>query len=244
MCGGDSSDRAAHGGARTNVSGAATLRVPRPQLGDGATPIITAEAAGRGAEQPFRGFASVTIRLPPEPGGPACRDDAQRTPALGKVQLDRRRVVADLQRNPTSPIGPRIGELRRVERCFGAIGMQCGDLANGQVSTCLTGEACLVNAGSWTHDECCVRNPNGFMCGGASAGPGAACAAEFALGAARLNSPYNWTRRVDPSLVNSTGVVDHERYCALAGAPMPAGEAEFCCSRAVRQLLPGSHVCR
>ena len=63
-------------------------------------------------------------------------------------------------------------------RCHGTVGVQCGNLLLGQIAVChprLDGNVlCMVNAGSWRHDECCARQPNGapgMMCaGGGEAG--------------------------------------------------------------------------
>lgn len=44
------------------------------------------------------------------------------------------------------------------ERCFGALGMECGPQSNLlPTALCALGQ-CKINGGSWEHDECCWAN--------------------------------------------------------------------------------------
>ncbi|MCZ8195602.1 MAG: hypothetical protein O9253_00880 [Aquidulcibacter sp.] len=125
------------------------------------------------------------------------------------------------------------------ERCFGAIGQGCGD--DGRTSLC-SGGNCEISAGSWTHDECCVENPGGALCGTSwflnldIPVPGQVCSGELALGAQRMATPWRWKRDVDYSKDNRTGIVNHADYCAVSGTFMSSDDAEYCCSRSLRDL--------
>lgn len=138
---------------------------------------------------------------------------------------------------PASSPGNSAGARREIaETCFGAAGMACGALAaEWGISTCvgIPGVSswlyCTVNEGSWTHDQCCVRNPDGFLCGGASAGPGSVCSSEFGYAFATALTPYSWGRMVNSSVVNRTGVVTHDLYCAQSGTPVWMADRHRCC---------------
>jgi hypothetical protein len=130
-----------------------------------------------------------------------------------------------------------------AQYCFGAIGSNCGKFSwDGiEFSTChpnlLNGfHTCTINAGSWTHDQCCVLNPDGYYCDGPITS-NSECKSEFDLGSARFGGPFTWTRRdIDSRKENTTGRVVHDDYCALSGSLMPESEKGYCCSRDVRKL--------
>jgi hypothetical protein len=251
VCVGTEADRNAYGAARTDAEGKA--RVPIADAGPegartgiGALPAmaatVTANVGTRGGT--VRGAISTgaTVRLQAS-GGPACPADTAPTHVAGTMAIDPNAVLAGLARLPDRPIGERLGPLNRPEYCFGAAGQQCVDRV-GRIGTCVLG-SCLINAGSWLHDECCWRDRNGYLCSGqfehvltpppGGGNPGINCQVEFYTAFTRLDSIFSWRRNVDFAVANSTGRVDHGAYCAPAGAYMIAGEEAMCCSRRVRQ---------
>ncbi len=127
----------------------------------------------------------------------------------------------------------------KQEFCFGAVGAQCG-VQQGLAGFCAGGR-CPVNAGSWEHDECCWKNPNGLAC---KDGPldylaptrhRNVCAAEWDKAVAHWVGGLNWWRDVNFRKANTTGVVVHGDYCAPAGTIILAADARKCCSRSARQ---------
>lgn len=143
------------------------------------------------------------------------------------------------------------------QNCFGAAGQRCGGLsASGlNFSTCqpspniATNGLCYVSNGSWTHDECCVANPNGVFCGGNDSSR--ACQVEWDRAVHRLVFDYQWLRFVDYRVFNDTGRVARSLYCARSGARIHRADASRCCSSAAvsapfweRLGRPNLVVCR
>jgi len=238
------------GEARSNAAGRATVPVSEepaatPAGGPAVTPLrVTASAGSRGAAVQSGPVAMVTVRLPAS-GGPRCATGQVAHAGPGQVPIDRARLRERIAALPDHPKfeSVRISMIR--ERCFGAAGMRCGD-EFGQTGTCdpIT-RMCTVNVGSWKHDECCVRNPEGGMCGlnpAAPIGPGGisssstVCQADFNTAVARLATPMSWARRIDFARVNTTGTVEHSAYCAPPGTLMAEGEERYCCTGRVRVL--------
>lgn len=238
------------GEGRTDAAGRASVFVAEEEApstigGPAVTQLkVTASARQRGAAIQSGAIAMVTLRLPGS-GGPLCATGQVAATRPGGIAIDsaaiRAKVEAMPQRQPFESV--RISMVR--ERCLGAAGMRCGDEL-GQAGTCLPGvQTCTINVGSWKHDECCVRNPTGGMCGlnpAAPVGPGGisssstVCQAEFNMAVARLLTPFSWTRHVDFARVNTTGTVEHALYCAPVGTLMAEGEERFCCTGRVRVL--------
>lgn len=134
-----------------------------------------------------------------------------------------------------------------------------------QLPGCGSG-ACLVSGGSWEHDTCCHAHPDGAGCHGAVAsGKEVFCVAEWAkarkrttavlasvpslasaglsaLGAGcgnlRLPAAGGWIRQVDFTKPNATGQVVFADYCASTGSLVHPEDAQYCCSRLSRRLLP------
>lgn len=131
---------------------------------------------------------------------------------------------------------------QKQEFCFGALGAGCGGAQHNLpvLALCANGR-CYINAGSWAHDECCWRNPNGYVC---KDGPfdlvtnqGAnACRADFDKAVAHLSGGLNWSRSISFQRANTTGVVVHTEYCAPDGTVLKRQDARYCCSRAARTL--------
>jgi hypothetical protein len=200
--------------------------------------VVTANGAAAGAQWTHAPatpasnlpFMSVTIALPAS-GGPSC----PATPAGPQRRLVPRGVTV-----PRAPAAD-FTRLRNNQRCFGAIGMQCGQAQGGlPLSALCAGGMCFVNPGSWQHDECCFRNPRGMAC---QAGPLDAvtghdgnCVASWDMAVRLTSKGLNWSRSVDFDRTNSTGTVEFALYCAPANALLPPGDAAMCCSRQTRAL--------
>lgn len=171
-------------------------------------------------------------------------------PPLTPRQVDERLKAAGLQPiskisdfykpgNPPASQPETTTATNIVERCFGAAGAQCG-IGGGQagISTCIPMPifggylTCTVNDGSWKHDECCVRNPDGYMCGGALTGPFAVCAAEFNYAFALNLTPFSWHRLVNGNVVDRDGEVDQPLYCAQSGSVVFSDHTPRCCDGA------------
>lgn len=247
VCAGSTTDRGAFGGARTNTAGAATLTIPVDATG----PLLITggtETAGSEATLPAT-LALANLRLPAS-GGPACPAGTQQAVQAGQIRIPQSSIDRAVAAGSNTLIAPRVGQLNfKSRRCLGAVGQNCNDVPP-ELGTCdnILTHNCQVNAGSWQHDECCVRNPRGGMCDNnpteyvTQVLPGGAqvCQAEFNLAVARLGTPFTWVRRIDNTVVNSTGVVDHAAYCAPEGTPVDIGlgESRFCCSRLTRAPRP------
>ncbi len=143
---------------------------------------------------------------------------------------------------PTSTFAPGPG--RRTEYCFGAAGMQCGsdNIGEFKIALCTpnalaNGGICLINSGSFAHDTCCWNNPGGVACGG-TGGSATACQAEWDLSVSRVGGGYSWSRQLDFTRGNTTGVVEFDRYCAQTGARVHRGDVALCCDRAGADPAP------
>ena len=237
------------GEGRTDAAGRASVFVGEeeaPPLGGPAiTQLrVTASAGPRGAMIQSGPIALVTVRLPAS-GGPRCATGQVAQTPPGQIPIDRAAISARIESLPTRQgfESVRISMIR--ERCFGAAAMQCGDQP-GQAGTCIPGiQVCTINVGSWKHDECCIANPQGGVCGlnpAAPAGPGGfsssstVCQAEFNMAATRLLTPLSWQRHIDFARVNTTGIVEHAAYCAPPATLMAEGEERYCCTGRVRVL--------
>ena len=201
--------------------------------------VVTANSGGRGAQQSFN-FAtpgrvpvfSVEIALPAA-GGPSCPTTAA-GPSRRVGQGFKDFVV------PTVPAFKSI-ELKNTQFCFGALGNQCGQ-PQGIIppSALCTNGSCLINGGSWDHDECCFRNRQGMACQigpvDAVTGHNGQCVAAWDKALRLVSKGLSWRRNVDFSRGNSTGTVEFNLYCAPANSLLPPADAAKCCSRLTRAL--------
>ncbi|MDQ3474113.1 MAG: hypothetical protein M3447_10285, partial [Acidobacteriota bacterium] len=127
---------------------------------------------------------------------------------------------------------------RRIDTCFGAAGSRCGFQSEGfdtPLALC-TNNQCLINAGSWDHDECCWQFPNGKVCRSLGAAHDGKCTSEFSKALTRLAAGYNWRRNISFSTLNTSGVVDRDAFCAPAGTIVHRNDVDRCCSSSVRLL--------
>jgi hypothetical protein len=119
------------------------------------------------------------------------------------------------------------------ERCFGALGMECGPQSNLMPTALCALGYCKINGGSWEHDECCWANKgSGKLCIPTASSPGAAqvCNASWQKALSRITGGWNWTRQVDFNRRNASGKVERSRYCATKDARVHKGDVEYCCS--------------
>lgn len=134
----------------------------------------------------------------------------------------------------------------RAQRCHGAVGMGCGEWLAGDLAVVIPLPdgmvLCMINAGSWRHDECCESQPNdnpGVMCAGGGE-TSTNCHSQWARAHHRTINGYSWWRRVDPNRVDTTPLrVDHPLFCGRRNArihtrDVTTTEAPFCCSRRSR----------
>ena len=130
---------------------------------------------------------------------------------------------------------------RRVDFCFGGLGQRCGITKEGlttPLALCAAG-TCYINAGSWIHDECCWRFPNGYACrGGPQDVNDGHCGGEFSLAVAHLAAGYNWSRSVNFNERTLNGAVRFNAYCAPTGAIVHRDNVNRCCTRMARPLNP------
>lgn len=202
--------------------------------------VVTARREG-GAQQSFAAPASPTtipvllLTVPiPATGGPSCPT----TPAGPQRQL-----VGPINVTITPTTLPTPITLINGQRCFGALGAQCGQGPAGipLTAACASG-ACFVNGGSWDHDECCFRNPRGMACNkgplDALTGHDGNCVTSWDKALRLVGKGLNWRRTVDFNRVNSTGTVEFNLYCAPANTLVTPADGQKCCSRATRALTP------
>lgn len=145
------------------------------------------------------------------------------------------------------------------QRCYGAIGNNCGAADGFNFGFCV-GNQCSINAGSWTHDECCIEfRRNGpaptsqqGSCSPPISGapPPHVCQAEFNKAAAHLAAPgLTWKRTVNTSAARcttTTMTVDHSAMCNPSGGTLLCSDQRMCCSRRA-QPVPnpgGVDLCR
>ncbi|MGQ0708264.1 MAG: hypothetical protein ACT4NV_00785 [Rhodoferax sp.] len=121
-------------------------------------------------------------------GRAAAEQQAQQEALRAQQEAQKR---AEMERARAAWAAKFLNRRGQPERCFGGIGPGCGgaplagveNQPNGTVRT-------YVAVGSILHDNCCVRNPDGFMCGGsqnnfadlaqlAGVNDGLACAKEW-----------------------------------------------------------------
>lgn len=241
VCAGTANDRASRGFAKTNANGLAIVALATPS-GSPIAMVVTANLGTRGAAVTTTGIAAPMLTLPAS-GGPACPENTTQV-GPGRFVVDGTTIrdhINEVARDRPELIGPIN---MAPERCFGAAGTGCNDSIGG-VGTCIGG-SCTINAGSWQHDECCLRNRSGGMCDGkfeeiftaqGVGGPPQVCQAEFNMAFSRVGTPLSWRRQINVNTVNNSGTVDFTNYCAPAGSFMPRGEANrFCCSRQARAL--------
>lgn len=163
-------------------------------------------------------------------------DNASTGPATVTVSYPlggRDHVVLQVVRNCESA-GRAEAPSPRPEPCFGAAGSQCGEpqgLLN--LSALCKDQMCLVNGGSWDHDECCAAHPGGHMCRTDlldNVGDDGHCRAEWDKALSRVAKLQSWHRRVDFRRFNSSGRVEAALYCAPRGAIVHRDDAGLCCS--------------
>ncbi len=121
--------------------------------------------------------------------------------------------------------------------CFGGAGQQCGEFRDGElqgIAFCSTAGffgnfgVCQVSGGSLTHDPCCVRFPDGVVCGQPQRNN--QCQVEWDRSVHRLFWGYNWNRLVNTAKDNTTGRVVRADYCAKPRAGVHRLDRAHCCS--------------
>ena len=130
----------------------------------------------------------------------------------------------------------------REDFCFGGLGQRCGITKEGietPLALCLNGR-CWINAGSWIHDQCCWRFPNGYACREGPTGTNDGnCTAEFGKAVSQMLIGYRWARNVNFNVANRTGTVVFGQYCAENGWIVHRLDAAaHCCSRRARAVEP------
>lgn len=198
--------------------------------------VITANGGGRGSQASFSpastAFFTTQIALPAS-GGPSC-PTTPAGPARTLVSGPTGFVL------PTTPTFQGI-TLTNTQFCFGALGAECGhpQFSIPTSALCANGH-CLVNGGSWSHDECCFAHPKGMAC---QAGPLDAltghdgnCVAEWDKALRLVIKGLNWQRDVNFQSGNTTGTVVFNQYCAPVDTLLPPADAQRCCSRLSRAL--------
>ncbi len=142
-----------------------------------------------------------------------------------------------------------VAQSTQEQHCFGAIGMQCSrhPMLTAAPLFCRNGK-CPVNAGSWEHDECCWRNPNGVACVAgpldeigrytrkATGGGETVCGPEWDKAVSHSIGQLNWWRDIDFLKANRSGRVVFNEYCAPAGTILKRADRKYCCSRSQRAL--------
>ena len=143
------------------------------------------------------------------------------------------------------------------ERCFGAAGSNCAVLpGTAQLGYCV-GTRCPISGGTWEHDECCweqtVKKRGGKSCIApapglhAGSGPAQVCNKQWIKALGRTTEGWNWWRNLDTSIVNSSGKVAFQDYCAERGSRVHAEDVKYCCSRSAhrpnRPDRPEARIC-
>lgn len=146
------------------------------------------------------------------------------------------------------------------QRCYGAIGNNCG-AGDGFTNFGLcAGGRCKINAGSWEHDECCVtyrkHGPSPTSQQGSCTPPPMAqgpyasnCITLFNKAVKHLANPaLTWERQVDFQKKRS-GVgsfsVTHADMCNKPGGTLSCSDSQYCCSkRSTRTAVRGICKCR
>ena len=140
--------------------------------------------------------------------------------------------------------------------CYGAIGNNCGpqdgwEVLGENVGLCVglpssDTASCMINVGSWTHDECCIEHrQNGLSdVQGDCSGPfPEVCVSEFNLAVADIGLGLTWTRFDVESKVGrcttDTVEVDFLAMCAPTGSTMRCSDSNrYCCSGSSRRVIP------
>ena len=137
------------------------------------------------------------------------------------------RIVRDCEQTAAAPVARPTND-----RCFGALGSQCGAVPSIGITAACNGNLCLINGGSWTHDECCAIHPGGDKCGGPETfiGNDGFCRGEFSHALGQFVQGLNWHREVNVGASNNSGRVVAADYCAPTGTIVSSRDARFCCS--------------
>ena len=137
------------------------------------------------------------------------------------------------------------------QNCFGAVGEGCAPMSWSWEKMFPEGSSCaptmrnnpyivecLVNSGSWAHDECCIRNPEGKKCGRQEREPNK-CSAEWDHAFNHtLGGLFSWKRTVSKQVYNSSGYINEPLYCAKPGQVVaPSEGAQVCCSGQATQSI-------
>ncbi len=134
------------------------------------------------------------------------------------------------------------------QRCYGANGNNCGAADGINFGFCV-GNQCLINAGSWAHDECCIRHRWGGPAsqqGSCSPPPFGSepryCQTEFAKAATHLPNPQlTWKRTVNTSKRTCSDQVNmpvlHADMCNPRGGTLLCSDVKYCCSRNGKEVV-------
>ena len=143
---------------------------------------------------------------------------------------------AKLAGNKITPIAP-VRILPPAQHCFGAIGNQCGQspIPGIPLSALCANGHCMINAGSWQHDECCWLHPRGTGCQVGSVGEITAndgnCAVSWNKAFDRLGRNLSWVRNnIDFNETNTSGTVVFFKYCSPTGSIVDRNDVSFCCN--------------
>jgi hypothetical protein len=101
---------------------------------------------------------------------------------------------------------------------------------------CAPDGSCVVNAGSWAHDECCAsEGAAGVFCSVESAfNPGGPCQGSWDRAVHRVVHGLNWRRRLNQCRIDNDGRVDFAEYCAPAGTIVARPDRARCCGGRTR----------
>lgn len=155
------------------------------------------------------------------------------------------------------------------ERCFGAQGSMCGGMIVGLGEDARVGRRTnpdgtyriWVSVGSINHDNCCLANPNGKMCGGnpdasnINSNGNGKCVAEWDKAWWNAMDGRSWSATFDPRQVPNLELVTNPRRAyaqdgtalvpfetvatrnlkAPAGQALDVGDEEFCTSGRAEQ---------
>lgn len=134
---------------------------------------------------------------------------------------------------------------RRGPFCHGALGMQCGEILQGQIASCFplggNSVACQINGGSWRHDECCeeqpANNPGAYCAGGGERSR--SCLSSWDKAVSHLWSGHSWWRIVDKTRADTTPLkIDKAHMCGKKDAKIHVADDDgtVCCSGKSRNL--------
>lgn len=129
------------------------------------------------------------------------------------------------------------------DKCFGAVGQQCGMFSGGPLASVAfcspwnfnpATTFCEVSGGSWTHDSCCADNPNGRWCDGLGSAFNEGCVTAWNRALSRFGWGYHWVRLVDGTRQDNDGNVNRSEYCAANGSGVHKSDTQYCCSNSYR----------